>query len=130
MPQVICPDSRGHLLKGCDSRKEQSYFLYMLKSAQLKKQCFRWPDQGAGARHRPAASSPVSSKKDSTGICFIGERNFRAFITIPARATGHNAHLMGHSRQHIGLIHYTIGQRKGLALAAVTAAWYVVDKDM
>jgi len=129
-------DGRGQLIKGVDPRKEQSYFLYMLKAMQLKRTLF--PVGGlTKAQVRDIAAQhqlPVSSKKDSTGICFIGERNFRAFLSeyLPAQP-GLMRTPEGHSvGEHIGLMHYTIGQRKGLGIGGSGdgRSWYVVGKEM
>ena len=76
------PEGRARLLRGSDANKDQSYFLYMLKSAQLARALFPVGGMTKADVRRVAAEAglPVSQKKDSTGVCFIGERNFRKFL--------------------------------------------------
>jgi len=126
------------LLKGCDPDKDQSYFLYTLGQAQLARVIF---PLGALLKNRVreiarAAGLGNHDKKDSTGICFIGERHFRQFLEryLPAR-TGEirtpEGRLLG---RHEGLMFHTIGQRKGLGIGGHRGdsgeAWYVVDKSL
>jgi tRNA-specific 2-thiouridylase len=132
------------LLKGEDGSKDQSYFLHRLNQAQLVRTLFP-----IGHLHKhdvrrlaEAAGLPNSAKKDSTGICFIGERPFREFLSryLPAQPgeirTLDGDRLIG---QHEGLIYHTLGQRKGLGVGGVKGnadaagdheAWYVAVKDM
>ena len=126
------------LLKGVDPDKDQSYFLYMLDQHQLERA--RFP---VGELHKSKlrtiaeqAGLPTAAKKDSTGICFIGERNFDAFID--RYLTGKPGDIMTTAGQrigqHRGLIHYTLGQRRGLGIGGVRgfpdAPWYSVHKDL
>lgn len=128
----------GHtvLLKGDDPNKDQSYFLYMLKEPQLEKALF--PVGGmTKAQVRALAREnglPVCAKKDSTGVCFIGERNFRQFLQRylplqPGDMVTESGERVG---EHIGLAYYTLGQRRGLNIGGRGdgRSWYVVAKDL
>ncbi|MGE0385999.1 MAG: tRNA 2-thiouridine(34) synthase MnmA [Gammaproteobacteria bacterium] len=131
-------DGRWRLLRGRDPGKDQSYFLYTLGQAQLRATLFP-----IGALHKRQvralareAGLPVHDKKDSTGICFIGEQPFRAFLAryIPARP-GAIRTLDGREiGAHQGVFFYTLGQRRGLAIGGVRGAgeapWFVVGKDV
>lgn len=129
-------DEAGRLYKGADPAKEQSYFLYMLKHDQLRRSVF--PVGGMlKAEVRELALSlglPVSRKKDSTGICFIGERNFKGFLSqyLPARPglmRSAEGEILG---EHQGLMYYTLGQRKGLGIGGRGdgRSYFVVGKDL
>ena len=127
------------LLKAEDGTKDQSYFLYRLNQAQLSKTLF--PLGGLYKREvrRLAAEAGLANhaKKDSTGICFIGERRFREFLqrylpTQPGEIRNlDDDRLMG---EHQGLMYHTLGQRDGLGIGGVRGApelpWYVAAKDM
>ena len=137
-------DGKRQLLKAEDGNKDQSYFLYRLNQSQLKPALFplaNWlkPEVRAKAE---AASLPVAGKKDSTGICFIGERPFNDFLQryVPQNPGEirdlDSGKLLG---SHQGLAFHTIGQRKGLHIGGVKGhdtqsgehdAWYVARKDM
>ncbi len=129
-------DGEGRLLKGTDGAKDQSYFLYMLKSGQLKRAVFPVGAMTKGevrsiARDRGLR---VSEKKDSTGVCFIGERNFRQFLKnyLPARPgdmVTDRGEIVG---RHEGLMYYTLGQRRGLGIGGRGdgRSFFVVDKDL
>jgi len=126
------------LLAGQDANKDQTYFLYTLGQEQLSKSLFP-----VGELEKPRVRElarehglPVFAKKDSTGICFIGERRFKDFLMnyLPARPgqiVDPQGVVLG---EHQGLMYYTLGQRQGLGIGGVQAAddapWYVVDKDM
>src|SRR3990167_5572717 len=126
------------LLKGLDSSKDQSYFLYTLSQQQLSHSLFPVGDL---AKHtvRDIAKKmglKTHAKKDSTGICFIGERKFKRFLNEYLPAQPGEIHttegeLMG---QHDGLMFYTIGQRQGLNIGGKKgkpeAPWYVVKKEI
>jgi tRNA-uridine 2-sulfurtransferase len=131
-------DGLHQLLKAEDGSKDQSYFLYRLNQAQLAKTIF--PLGGLYKREvREIAKRegmPNHDKKDSTGICFIGERPFREFLnrylpSNPGEIWTLDGRLVG---QHMGLMFYTLGQRQGLGIGGQAHgdgdAWYVVDKDM
>ncbi|NOT11791.1 MAG: tRNA 2-thiouridine(34) synthase MnmA [Methylococcaceae bacterium] len=126
------------LLKGMDKNKEQSYFLYTMGQKQLSRTLFpighlQKPDIRALAKK---AGFDNSSKKDSTGICFIGERKFTEFLqrylpALPGEIRTDDGQLIG---QHQGLMFYTLGQRQGLGIGGVKNTldepWYVLDKDL
>lgn len=126
------------LLKGLDPDKEQSYFLYTLGQKQLSRTLFP-----IGHLHKPQiralakeAGFENHKKKDSTGICFIGERKFKEFLQryLPARP-GEIHTPEGHCiARHSGLMYYTLGQRQGLGIGGVKEApdepWYVLEKDL
>jgi len=126
------------LLKGADDSKDQSYFLHLLNQAQLSKALFPI-GQLQKSRVRELAAQiqlPNSAKKDSTGICFIGERNFKQFLQqyLPAQPgdiRDVDGNVIG---RHDGLMYYTLGQRQGLGLGGMKHGsgepWYVVDKDL
>jgi tRNA-specific 2-thiouridylase len=129
---------RHALLRGADADKDQSYFLYTLGQTQLARALFplaelRKPEVRALADQ---AGFDNFDKKDSTGICFIGERDFRGFLqryiaTDPGEIRTPEGDVVG---EHVGLAFYTIGQRRGLNLGGragfAEGAWYVVDKDL
>jgi len=121
------------LLKGVDLGKDQTYFLYTLKKPTLEKVLFpigHLPKKEVRAialKHGLA----TAEKKDSTGICFIGKRDFKEFISqyIPYQK-GLFLTLDGKKvGEHEGMAYYTIGQRKGLGIGGPGDAWFVVDKD-
>ncbi len=127
-----------HLLKGLDRDKDQSYFLCEVGETCLKQSLF--PVGGLRkSQVRQIASElhlATCDKKDSTGICFIGERRFKDFLEtyLPAQPGDIEAvdgSLLG---QHAGLMYYTLGQRQGLGIGGVKnrpeAPWYVVSKDL
>ena len=136
--------SEFQLLKAEDGTKDQSYFLYRLNQQQLAKTLFPLGDLYKRDVRRIAeqAGLHVHDKKDSTGICFIGERPFREFLRryLPARP-GEIRTLDGHRviGEHQGLMYHTIGQRKGLLIGGIKGcqdeageheAWYVAAKDV
>ncbi|MDT8407143.1 MAG: tRNA 2-thiouridine(34) synthase MnmA [Methylococcales bacterium] len=126
------------LLKGLDGNKDQTYFIYTLGQTELSKTLFPIghlpkPEVRALAEK---AGFVTSRKKDSTGICFIGERKFRDFLKryLPAQP-GAIVTLDGRQLgEHQGLMYYTLGQRQGLAIGGVKEAteapWFVIDKDL
>jgi tRNA-specific 2-thiouridylase len=126
------------LLRGADRNKDQSYFLHRLNQEQLARVLFPVGGLKKTDVRRIAleAGLPNHAKKDSTGICFIGERPFREFLNryLP-RKPGPIATPEGRRiGEHIGLAFYTIGQRKGIGLGGAKGgsgeAWYVAAKDM
>lgn len=131
--RVIHDGEKNYLLRGVDENKDQSYFLSQLSSEQLAKAMFPIgdmvkPDVRALARKYNLV---VADKKDSTGVCFIGERNFKEFLMnyIPANEgeiISTDGKVVGH---HDGVMHYTIGQRKGLHIGGPGEAWFVCGKD-
>lgn len=136
-----CGEQQGKatLLKGLDGNKDQSYFLHAVGHHELEKTLFP-----VGEIEKPEVRSLAEkhglvthNKKDSTGICFIGERRFSDFLKqyIPAQSGEIRAledgELLG---QHQGLMYHTIGQRQGLGIGGTAnhgdAPWYVVEKDL
>lgn len=125
-------DGRCRLLKGRDPNKDQSYFLYGLSQRELGKVCFPLGDLSKPAVRELAkqAGLPNHARKDSTGICFIGERPFKAFLRryLPPRP-GEIRTLSGEVKgTHEGLMYYTIGQRHGLGIGGPGGVWYVAHK--
>jgi tRNA-specific 2-thiouridylase len=118
-------DGRFELLKGLDPAKDQSYFLHRLNQAQLSKTLFPVGELRKTEVRRIAAEIglPNAKKKDSTGICFIGERPFRDFLNRyiskePGPIRDERGRVLG---QHQGLSFYTLGQRQGLGIGGVKA---------
>lgn len=130
-------DGNHYLLKAKDAGKDQTYFLNQVTQPQLEKVLFPLSGLTKEQVRRIADENGLSTakKKDSTGICFIGERNFRKFLSayLPAQK-GRILTLDGEDvGEHIGLMYYTIGQRKGLDLGGrrgEEGRWFVVRKDM
>lgn len=127
-------DAEAHLLKGSDPHKDQSYFLHAVKQAIFRNVLFpvgHLPKDEVRTIARKA-KIPTSEKKDSTGICFIGKRDFRPFAArYLGYSPGHFKNLAGEVvGRHEGAAFYTIGQRKGLGLGGEGNAWYVVDKHI
>ena len=129
-------DAEGHLLRGIDSNKDQSYFLYMVHREQLQKAMFPVGHMTKQEVRKMAeeAGLPVSKKKDSTGVCFIGERNFKQFLKgfLPAQPgdmVTPEGEVVG---RHDGLMYYTLGQRRGLGIGGRGdgRSFFVVDKDL
>jgi tRNA-uridine 2-sulfurtransferase len=129
----------GHeLLKGLDGSKDQSYFLHRLNQEQLSRVLFPVGELKKTEVRRLAleAGLPNHAKKDSTGICFIGERPFREFLNkylpkAPGRMVDEDGRTLG---EHMGLAFYTIGQRKGIGLGGTRGGsgepWYVAEKRL
>ncbi len=133
------------LLKGLDPLKDQSYFLHRLTQAQLSKTLFPIGELPKTEVRRIAeeAALPNAKKKDSTGICFIGERPFREFLNrylanTPGPIKDDRGRTIG---EHVGLSFYTLGQRKGIGIGGLKergaarggnehAPWFVARKDM
>lgn len=120
------------LLRGKDEAKDQSYFLHRLTQEQLSRVMFPVGGLEKTEVRRIAleAGLPNHAKKDSTGICFIGERPFREFLNrylprVPGPIKTAEGKTVG---EHIGLAFYTIGQRKGIGIGGAGEAWYVADK--
>lgn len=130
-------DGRHLLLKARDTGKDQTYFLNQVTQPQLANVLFPLANLNKAEVRRIAEEHGLATaeKKDSTGICFIGERNFRKFLStyLPAKP-GRIITLEGEEvGEHIGLMHYTIGQRRGLNLGGKQGEegrWFVVRKDL
>lgn len=129
-------NEQGQLLKGVDPNKEQSYFLYMLHQQQLKKAIFPVGGMTKAEVREIALQNglPVAKKKDSTGICFIGERHFKPFLSqyLPAQPGDMvtvDGEVVG---RHDGLMYYTLGQRRGLGIGGHGdgRSYFVVEKDL
>jgi tRNA-specific 2-thiouridylase len=129
---------RARLLRAADRNKDQSYFLHQLGQAQLAATLFPLGHLRKDEVRRIAqdAALPTHAKKDSTGICFIGERDFREFLAryLPAKPgeiRDPQGRVVG---EHPGVFFFTLGQREGLHIGGVrgreAAPWYVVDKDV
>src|SRR3989344_744656 len=127
-------DSEGRLLKGVDPDKDQSYFLHAVTGEALRFTLFpighlcKKEVRALARKHNLA----TSEKKDSTGICFIGTRDFKPFLARyiglkPGNFETSSGMLVG---KHDGMAFYTIGQRKGMGLGGEGDAWYVVGKDI
>jgi len=136
-------DGRFELLKAIDANKDQSYFLHRLNQAQLSKTLFPLGHLYKTDIRTMAArlGLPNAAKKDSTGICFIGERPFREFLNrylayAPGPMATADGAIVG---EHVGLSFYTLGQRKGIGLGGLQShrapngnsePWYVARKDV
>ncbi|OSM96118.1 tRNA 2-thiouridine(34) synthase MnmA [Lonsdalea populi] len=132
-------DGKSRLLRGLDGNKDQSYFLYTLSHEQLAQSLFPVGELEKTEVRKIAEQLDLATakKKDSTGICFIGERKFRDFLAryLPAQPgpiiAVDDGGTMG---RHQGLMYHTLGQRKGLGIGGVKEGgddpWYVVDKDV
>lgn len=136
--QVREVDGLYQLLKAEDGTKDQSYFLYRLNQAQLAKTLFPLGtlDKREVRAIARRAQLAVHDKRDSTGICFIGERPFREFLNRYLPADPGAIYTADGRRvgEHMGLMFYTLGQRQGLGIGGTRGgdgdAWYVVDKDL
>jgi tRNA-specific 2-thiouridylase len=133
-------DTNGdrQLLRAVDEGKDQTYFLYMLGQDQLRNALFPLGELEKSRVREIAAEAgfPNHKKKDSTGICFIGERKFKDFLqrylpAKPGKIVDPEGEIIG---EHQGLMYYTLGQRQGLGIGgrqdADEAPWYVVGKDL
>ncbi len=126
-----------YLLKAKDQNKDQTYFLNQLSQEQLNNVLFPLSNLEKGEVRKIAEQNGLATaeKKDSTGICFIGERNFRKFLMeyIPAKEgliKTYDGRVLG---KHYGLMYYTIGQRRGLDIggqAGDDGRWFVIEKDL
>ncbi len=134
--QVDNHNEESVLLRGADQNKDQTYFLCQISPSALQRTLFP-----IGAMQKQEVReiadrlqlSSVAKKKDSTGICFIGERNFRQFLTnyIPMQDGDivdiGSLDVIG---RHQGVYYYTIGQRKGLGIGGIGGPWFVIGKDV
>ena len=132
--RVAYRDGEYQLLRGLDANKDQTYFLNQLGQAQLSKVLFPIGElQKSKVREiAKEAGLATAGKKDSTGICFIGERNFKQFLSnyLPAQP-GKMQTLDGEVKgTHDGLMYYTIGQRHGLGIGGSGEPWFVVGKNL
>jgi tRNA-uridine 2-sulfurtransferase len=131
-------DGKSQLLRGLDGNKDQSYFLYTLSHEQIAQSLFPVGELEKPEVRRIAEQLDLitAKKKDSTGICFIGERKFRDFLgrylpAQPGAIETVDGQVVG---EHQGLMYHTLGQRKGLGIGGLKESnddpWYVVDKDV
>jgi tRNA-specific 2-thiouridylase len=128
-----CQNIDGKLVKGSDTGKDQTYFLYTIKKEILAKVLFP-----VGAIHKSEVRKiaekydlATKAKKDSTGICFIGERDFKKFLSGYVKSTAGDFRTMDGKKvgRHEGSVYYTLGQRRGLGLGGEGDRWFVVAKD-
>ena len=122
------------MLRGIDNNKDQTYFLNQLTQAQLSKVMFPIGHLPKPEVRKIAeeAGLATAKKKDSTGICFIGERNFKEFLSqyLPAQP-GNMETFDGEVKgRHDGLMYYTLGQRHGLGIGGDGEPWFVLGKDL
>ncbi len=131
-------DGHSYLVKGVDNNKDQTYFLHALSEQQIARTLFPVGDLEKTEVRRIAEEHGLitHNKKDSTGICFIGERRFKDFLQqyLPAQPGAietEDGKVIG---EHSGLMYHTIGQRQGLGIGGLKnadeAPWYVLDKDL
>ena len=127
-------DGKHHLVKGADPLKDQSYFLCAINEQALSHVLFPIGHLPKTEVRKLAAKYDLvtKNKKDSTGICFIGERNFKNFLSQYITFTEGEFQTMDGSvvGRHTGAVYYTIGQRKGLGLGGQGEPWFVVGKDI
>ncbi len=127
-----------YLLKAKDQSKDQTYFLNQLSQKQLEKVLFPLGKMDKAEVRKIALENGLATaeKKDSTGICFIGERNFRQFLqnyipAKPGKIMTYDGKVLG---EHQGLMYYTIGQRRGLGIGGQKGddgtRWFVIEKDL
>lgn len=136
--RVTHNEGKSEMLRGVDGNKDQTYFLYTLQQEQLNKTLFPIGELEKSEVRKIAEEQKfiTAKKKDSTGICFIGERKFKDFLQqyLPAQPgdiEDDKGNVIG---QHSGLMFHTLGQRKGIGIGGMVdssdEAWYVVKKDM
>ena len=130
--RVVHDGSKHTLLRGVDENKDQSYFLCQLTETQIAKALFPIGDLTKPEVRKIALEKNlnVATKKDSTGVCFIGERNFKEFLknyilAKPGNICTMSGEVVG---KHDGIMFYTIGQRHGLGIGGPGDAWFVIGK--
>lgn len=135
--RVIEEDGQYRLLRGVDSNKDQTYFLNALNQDQLSKAMFPIGHLPKPEVRRLAEEAGLytAKKKDSTGVCFIGERDFKEFLShyLPAQSGDMVDIVSGEVKgRHDGLMYYTLGQRQGLGIggSGTGEPWFVADKDL
>ncbi|MGB3160892.1 MAG: tRNA 2-thiouridine(34) synthase MnmA [Carnobacterium sp.] len=127
----------AHMLRGVDNNKDQTYFLNQLSQEQLAKTLFPLGHMEKSEVRKIAAEANLATakKKDSTGVCFIGERDFKKFLmnylpAQPGKMMTPDGEVKG---THDGLMYYTIGQRQGLGIGGggnSSEPWFVIGKDL
>ncbi|MGX5174184.1 tRNA 2-thiouridine(34) synthase MnmA [Aliikangiella sp. IMCC44653] len=136
--RVVRTSTGSQMLRGLDNNKDQTYFLYTLQQQQLNKTLFPVGElQKSKVREIAQQQGFITAnKKDSTGICFIGERKFKDFLQqyLPAKPgdiEDEHGEIIG---QHSGLMYHTLGQRKGIGIGGIQTAdeapWYALKKDL
>ncbi|WP_138495698.1 tRNA 2-thiouridine(34) synthase MnmA [Paenibacillus pinistramenti] len=135
--RVVEEDGKFKLLRGVDSNKDQTYFLNALNQEQLSRAMFPIGHLPKPEVRRIAEEAGLytAKKKDSTGVCFIGERNFREFLShyLPAKSGDMVDIETGEVKgRHDGLMYYTLGQRQGLGIGGSGNGqpWFVAEKDL
>lgn len=135
--RVVEEDGAFKLLRGVDGNKDQTYFLNALNQEQLSKAMFPIGHLPKPEVRRIAEEAGLytAKKKDSTGVCFIGERNFREFLShyLPAKSGEMVDIVTGEVKgRHDGLMYYTLGQRQGLGIGGSGSGepWFVAEKDL
>jgi tRNA-specific 2-thiouridylase len=134
----VTPGEHSQLLRGLDNNKDQSYFLHQVPGSALRRTLFPIGELQKDEVRRIAKrlTLPTHDKKDSTGICFIGERPFEQFLATylpaqPGEIRSLDGKLLG---RHRGLMFYTLGQRHGLGIGGRRdegeEPWYVADKNL
>lgn len=130
--RVIHEDGKHTLLRGIDNNKDQTYFLCQLSQKQIEKALFPIGHLEKTEVRKIAIENNlnVAKKKDSTGVCFIGERNFKEFLknyilSKPGNMCTLDGTVVG---KHDGIMYYTIGQRHGLGIGGPGEAWFVIGK--
>ncbi|KEI71748.1 tRNA 2-thiouridylase [Endozoicomonas elysicola] len=131
-------DGHSYLVKGVDNNKDQTYFLHAVNEAQIARTLFPVGElEKPEVRHIAEEHGLIThNKKDSTGICFIGERRFKDFLQqyLPAQPGNIETVEGAVIGEHSGLMYHTIGQRQGLGIGGLKNAneepWYVLDKDL
>ena len=135
--KIVHDEDGHHLMKAKDTNKDQTYFLNQVTQSQFENVLFPLGDLEKSEVRKIAEENGLvtAGKKDSTGICFIGERNFRKFLMeyIPAKEGDiktYDGRVLG---KHYGLMYYTIGQRRGLDIGGQRGddgRWFVIEKDL
>jgi tRNA-uridine 2-sulfurtransferase len=132
--QVVFRDGEYKMLRGLDENKDQTYFLNQLSQDQLSKVLFPIGELEKSKVREIAkeANLATATKKDSTGICFIGERNFKGFLSqyLPAQPGTMETFDGEVKGRHDGLMYYTIGQRHGLGIGGAGDPWFSIGKDL
>lgn len=135
--RVVEENGTYKLLRGVDNNKDQTYFLNALNQEQLSKAMFPIGHLPKPEVRRIAEEAGLytAKKKDSTGVCFIGERNFKEFLSnyLPAKSGDMVDIVTGEVKgRHDGLMYYTLGQRQGLGIggSGTGEPWFVADKDL
>lgn len=132
--RITHENGKTMIYKGFDHNKDQTYFLSQLTLKQLERALFPVGDLTKPQVREIALEKnlKIAKKKDSTGVCFIGERNFKKFLENYLPAQPGNMELLDGTvvGRHDGLMYYTIGQRHGLQLGGEGDAWYVLGKDV